>query len=101
MMRGHHARRMRGNNKICIHGPDTRLENVRAGSLNDSRLGRTNLLQLPQLPEKEQPYDHGARRENTLKCATKATPRIWFSPDSCASDNTSRMTGSGEAADLD
>lgn len=61
MMRGRPPRRMRGNNRICIHGPDTRLEDVRAGSLDDSRLGRTNRLQLQQLPEKEQPDGHGAK----------------------------------------
>lgn len=72
MMRGRHARRMRGNNRICIHGPDTSLEDVRAGSLDDSRLGRTSLLRLPQLPEKEQPGDHGTR---TLGHMLRGRPR--------------------------
>lgn len=46
MMRGRHARTMRGKNRICIHGPDARLEYVWHDSLADLRPGKTNLLQL-------------------------------------------------------
>lgn len=82
------------NNRICIHGSDTRLEDAWPGSLDDSPLGRTNLLQLPRLPEKEQPDDHGAR---LLGHVLRRRPR--GSPDSCVSGNRSRITEAGEAAD--